>query len=329
MAKDEEQEDPREVPWHPRFAPAIVGHDAAALDFITSFNSGRPHHAWLIAGPSGIGKASFAYDLARFVLSQNQNEDQVLRWVHARAHPDLTVLERSLNDAKPRKLKAEISVDDSRKFIDFFARTSGNGGWRVGIVDAADDLNTESANALLKLVEEPPSKTLILLVCHAPGKLLRTLRSRCRKMPLEALSEQQASDVLRQLPLNPLPDAAALQTAISICGGRPGFALQLMGSEGAKAFQAFVSAKRLDAATRNTIGQHFATRALAQQDFDVFMGLFLEWLAERAHSSANPSLAALYSDLGKQQNIVGGYNLDRRTAVMDMLMQVDQALKAA
>jgi DNA polymerase III subunit delta' len=328
-AMADENEDPREVAWHPRFARTIIGHDAAKVQVKTAFDSGRPHHAWLITGVSGIGKASFAYNFARYVLSQTADAQQVERWLEARAHPDLAVLERSLNDSKPRKLRAEISVDDGRRFIDFFARTSGSGGWRVGLVDAADDLNTESANALLKLVEEPPSKTLILLVCHAPGKLLRTLRSRCRKLPLSPLSEEQAANVLQALPLEPPPAAGVLQTTISICGGRPGFALQLMGSEGAKAFHAFVSAKRLDAPTRNAVGQHFATRALATQDFEVFMGLFMEWLAAQAKASQSASLAALYSDLGRLQNVVGGYNLDRRTAVMDILAQVDHALKAA
>jgi DNA polymerase III subunit delta' len=325
----EENEDPREVPWHPRFAQSILGHDDALTAFKSAFTSGRPHHAWMITGPSGIGKASFAYHIARHVLSQNKDAAQVERWIHARAHPDLVVLERSLNDSKPRKLKAEISVDDGRKFIDFFARTSSSGGWRIGLVDAADDFNTESGNALLKLVEEPPAKALILLVCHAPGKILRTLRSRCRTLPLSPLTERETASVLQNLPLDPPPDATALQTATSICGGRPGFALQLMGSEGAKAFHAFKTAKRLDALTRNAIGQHFATRALAQHDFDVFMGLFLEWLAERTKTTANPQLASLYGELGQQQAIVGGYNLDRRTAIMDILTQVDQALKAA
>jgi DNA polymerase III subunit delta' len=327
MADD--SEDPREVPWHPRYATSIIGHDAAMTGFKAAFTSGRPHHAWLITGPSGIGKASFAYNVAKFVLSQHQDEPQVQRWIHARAHPDLAVLERTLNDAKPKKLRAEISVDDGRRFIDFFARTSGSGGWRVGLVDSADDLNTESANALLKLVEEPPSKTLILLTCDAPGKLLRTLKSRCRRLPLSALSGEQTARVLMSLPLEPALDPTALQRVLDICGGRPGFALQLLGSEGAKAFHAFTTAKRLDAATRNAIGFHFATRALAQQDFDVFMGLFLEWLAERAKVSQDAALAALYGHLTQQQNIVGGYNLDRRTAVMDILAQVDQALKAA
>ncbi len=325
----DEVEDPREVPWHPRFAGVVTGHEAAVAGFKASFASGRPHHAWLITGPMGIGKATFAYAMARHVLAQTMEARQVERWVHARAHPDMVVLERTFNDTKPRKLRAEIAVNDVRTFIDFFGRTSGGGGWRVGLVDAADDLNDESANALLKLVEEPPSKTLILLVCHAPGQLLRTLRSRCRRLPLSALSEQQAQDVLMNLPLQPAPDAARLQDAAAISRGRPGFALQIINSEGAKAFHSFKVAKRLDASLRASIGQHFASRAAAQQDFELFMGLLMEWLADRARQQSHSGLSALHSDLARQRAVVSGYNLDRRTAVMDALAQVDLALKAA
>ncbi len=321
--------DPREVAWHPRFSTSVLGHAEAQASFSRAFASGRPHHAWLLMGALGIGKATLAYAFARHVLSQSMKPEQVERWVHARAHPDLAVLERSFNDAKPRKLRAEISVDDVRAFIDFFARTSGSGGWRVGLVDAADDLNSESANALLKLVEEPPSKTLILLVCHAPGKLLRTLRSRCRKLPLSGLEDAQTLQVLQTLPLEPVVDLKALQQAALISGGSPGLALHLLRSEGAKAFQSFVAAKRLDAPMRLSIGQHFATRAAAQADFDVFMGLLLEWLATRARQNSNATLAKLHEDLSRQQSIVSGYNLDRRSAVMEALSLVDQALKAA
>ena len=325
----DEQEDPREVPWHPRFAGSVRGHDVAFAGFREAFASGRPHHAWLMTGPMGIGKATLGYAMARHVLSLTMRPEQVERWVHARAHPDLAVLERTLNDSKPRKLRAEISVDDGRKFIDFFSHTAGGDGWRVGLVDAADDLNTESANALLKLVEEPPSKSLILLVCHAPGKLLRTLRSRCRKLPLSALDIDQTQHVLAQLPLEPAVDVAKLSTAAQISGGSPGFALQLLNSEGAKAFQTFLAAKRLDAPVRNAVGQHFATRAAAVQDFEVFMGLLLEWVAGQARQNASARLASLHSTLAQQQNVVSGYNLDRRVAVMDALLQVDLALKAA
>jgi DNA polymerase III subunit delta' len=322
-------EDPREVPWHPRFASSVVGHEEAQAGFKLSFASGRPHHAWLMSGPKGIGKATLAYSLARHVLAQSMPPDQVQRWVHARAHPDLAVLERSFNDSKPRKLRAEISVDDVRSFIDFFARTSGGGGWRVGLVDAADELHTESANALLKLVEEPPAKTIILLVCHAPGKILRTLRSRCRKLLLSGLDNQHNINVLNALPLEPAVSPQVLSEAASISGGSPGFALQLLHSEGAKAFKTFILAKRLDAGVRQSVAQHFSTRAAAQQDFEVFFDLLLEWLAKQARNNANQALAKLHSDIARQRSIVAGYNLDRRVAVIEALTQVDLALKAA
>ena len=325
----EELDDPREVAWHPRFAPSVVGHAEAQASFVSSFASGRPHHAWLICGPKGVGKATLAYALARHVLSQSMPPEQVLRWVHARAHPDLAVLERSFNDSKPRKLRAEISVDDVRSFIDFFARTSSGGGWRIGLVDAADDLSTEAANALLKLVEEPPSKTIILLVCHAPGKILRTLRSRCRRLVTNGLSETENISVLNALPLDPVASPQVLAQAASISGGSPGLALQLMQSEGAKAFQTFLAAKRLDAGLRQAVAQHFSTRAAAQFDFDVFMDLLLEWLARQAKRGDSLAIARVYSDLSWQKSVISGYNLDRRVAVMEALAQVDLALKAA
>jgi DNA polymerase III subunit delta' len=329
VALAEDLEDPREVIWHPRFATHIVGHDEAFSSFKTSVDAGRPHHAWLIGGPQGIGKATLAYGMARYVLAKSMAPDQVDRWIGARAHPDMAVLERSFNDAKPRKLRAEISVDDVRRFIDFFARTSSGGGWRVGLVDAADDLSSESANALLKLVEEPPSKTIILLVSHTPGRVLRTLRSRCRRLPLGGLTEAENISVLNALPLEPAISPEALAQAARISGGSPGLALQLMGSQGAKAFQAFIAAKRLDAASRQAIGQYFSTRATAQYDVEVFFDLLLEWLALKAKSHSSQALATLHADLARQKAIVSGYNLDRRVAVMDTLAQVDLALKAA
>jgi DNA polymerase III subunit delta' len=329
VALADDLEDPREVAWHPRFAVATKGHDQARSAFLAAFKSGKPHHAWLLTGPSGIGKATLAYELARHVFSATMSEAQVKRWVHARAHPDLVVLERSFNDAKPKKLKGEISVDDVRKFNDFFARTSSNGGWRVGLVDCADDLNSESANALLKLVEEPPSKALILLVCHTPGRLLRTLRSRCRKLALSTLTNQLTAEVLTGLPLEPAINSKELLGAAEVSRGRPGFALQLLQSEGAKAFQAFAQAKRLDAAQRHAIGQYFAVRGTAPRDYEVFMGLLLDWLAIRASSTQHVALADLHSQLAEQQAVVSGYNLDRRISIMESLALVDHALKAA
>ncbi len=325
----EDLEDPREVAWHPRFAVTIVGHVEAQAAFKSSFASGRPHHAWLMSGAKGVGKATLAYALARHILADSMSPDQVLRWVHARAHPDLAILERSFNDSKPRKLRAEISVDDVRRFIDFFARTSSGGGWRVGLVDAADDLSSESANALLKLVEEPPSKTIILLVCHAPGKVLRTLRSRCRRLVLSGLSDVENMRVLSALPLEPVASPEVLTQASGISGGSPGLALELMQSQGAKAFQMFLAAKRLDAGLRQAVAKYFSTRAAAQFDYEVFIDLLLQWLSLQAKRNNNVAVANVFGELAQQRAVVSGYNLDRRVAVMDALTQVDLALKAA
>ena len=149
-------EDPREVPWHPRLAPKVLGHAQALETFTGAVASGKPHHAWLITGKKGCGKATLAYKLAEHVLSLTAPATSA-RWIAARAHPDLFVLEPALSDGKQKLPKRDISVDDARRMEAFFRHTASSTGWRIGLVDAADDLNTESANALLKLVEEPPT----------------------------------------------------------------------------------------------------------------------------------------------------------------------------
>lgn len=328
----EEPDDPREVPWHPRLAEKVLGHARAQDVFRSAFASGRPHHAWLMTGARGIGKATLAYKLAEEILTGG-HAGQSRRWIAARAHPDLFVLERSIGDQKPRRLRQEISVDDARRMSEFFARTSGSGGWRVGIVDCADDLNTESANALLKLIEEPPGKALILLVCHQPGRLLRTLRSRCMRLPLEALSDGDVETIVRALPLPAQPEQAALDTALRLSGGSPGRALELIDSEGARAFDAFTKAKHLTPATRIAIAGRFAQRQAAVGDFETFVDLLLEWLAREsaaaAASATGLKLAEAHRRIAELQAIAAGYNLDRRNAVIAALGLVEDALKAA
>lgn len=327
----EELEDPREVPWHPRFAAAVLGQDAALARFQDALATGRPHHAWLLTGPRGIGKATLAYKLAERVLSLS-SPAQTPRWIAARSHPDLFVLERGFNDSKPRRLRQEIVVEDARRMSDFFARTSGGGGWRLAIVDNADDLNTEAANAILKLVEEPPDKALILLLSNRPGRLLRTLRSRCRRLPLVPLDDATTLAVLRQLPM-PGSDDEALATAARLSGGSPGRALSLRDSLGAKAFDAFQKARTLNTQAKLQVAAHFAQRQAAVQDFDVFADLLLDWLAREAAANAGTgraaALARAYQDITASRAVMTGYNLDRRTAALNALAAIEDALKAA
>lgn len=193
---------PQEVPEadrfadapHPRETQTLYGHDAAERDFLDAWQSGRMHHAWLIGGPEGIGKATLAYRIARFVLAGGEGADglalpadhTVTRRVAALGHPDLIVVRRAWDEKpKPPRFKTVISVDEVRKAIHFFQMSAGAGGWRVAIVDAADEMNIQAENALLKTLEEPPQKSLLLLVSHAPGRLLPTIRSRCRRLLLQ------------------------------------------------------------------------------------------------------------------------------------------------
>jgi len=187
----------------PRETVALYGHAEAERALLDAYKSARIPHAWLIGGPPGIGKATLAYRLARFVFAHPDAhaaavqqaptlavaaEHPVARRIAAQAQGDLLVLERVLNE-QTGKLYTVIRVDDVRKAVPFFGSTAGGGGWRIAIVDAVDDLQREGANALLKVLEEPPPRALLLLISHAPGRELPTIRSRCRRLLLRPLAE--------------------------------------------------------------------------------------------------------------------------------------------
>jgi DNA polymerase-3 subunit delta' len=186
----------------------LFGHQEAEQALLQAYQSTRMPHAWLIGGPPGIGKATLAYRLARFVLAHPDPkstavqeatslgldpDDPVARRISAQAQGDLLVLERTVNE-QTGKLYTVIRVDDVRRSVGFFGSTAGEGGWRIAIVDAVEDLQREGANALLKVLEEPPARTLLLLISHAPGRELPTIRSRCRRLLLRALDD---ADVCR------------------------------------------------------------------------------------------------------------------------------------
>ncbi len=320
----ETQDDPREVPWHPRFAKRVLGHDDVIARFQQAVAAGKPHHAWLLHGPRGIGKATLAYHLAAHLLGGKDGQGR--QWIESRGHPDLFVLERQLNDSKPRKLKSEISVEDARGLASFLSRTAA-GEWRVVIIDAADDLNSESANAILKLVEEPPPKTVIFLVSHQPGRLLRTLKSRCLRVATSPLSAADVADIVRALPLDPQPASEDLSEAIEQSQGSPGVALILLRSPAAKAFAAFRKAGRLKNADILGIAAQAGGRGAGPDDFEIFTDLLLDWVANRAKDSGNANLAEAHAALGELARISEGFNLDRRQAIVAQLTLVNACLE--
>lgn len=210
---------------HPRETLSFVGHDAEEAALAVALTSGRMHHAWLLAGSKGLGKATLAYRFARAALGAKHlgprpldadPDDVVARRIAALSHPDLFVLRRGLNDrGKPRR---EITVDDARDLGAFFSLAPSEGGMRVAIIDCVDDLNRNAANAILKTLEEPPARSVLLLVCHAPGAALATIRSRCRRLALRSVGD----DLVRAA-----MGARTDEALVKLAKGRPGRAIAL------------------------------------------------------------------------------------------------------
>jgi DNA polymerase-3 subunit delta' len=195
----------------PRQNPELFGHAAAERRLLDAWASGRLPHAWLICGPRGIGKATLAYRFARFLLKAgdatggsgrpaslaSDPQDPVFRRVAAGGHADLLTVERGW-DKKRERRRGEIIVDDVRDVGAFLRLTPAEGGWRVVVVDSADEMNPNAANAILKVLEEPPRRAALLLVSHAPGRLLPTIRSRCCRLVLKPLAEDAVARLVRR-----------------------------------------------------------------------------------------------------------------------------------
>ncbi len=225
---------------HPRLAVRVIGHEAALARFASAMAEGRIPHACLITGPRGIGKATLAWCTARALLTAEPGASPtfrtdpghpVARRMAALAEPGLFLLRRPW-DAKAKRLKATIGVDEVRGLKGFFALSRPDGGWRAVIVDAADDLTQAAANALLKLLEEPPERTVFLLVAHRPNGLLPTIRSRCRLVPLAPLPDDELDAVLSATPLDPALQDTARPALVALAGGSAGLAVQLNGLDG-------------------------------------------------------------------------------------------------
>src|SRR5258708_13384299 len=229
-----------------RGTAALCGHRAAEAALLSAYRSGRIPHAWLIGGAAGIGKATLAYRMARFVLAHRNPlapdvqraetlsvdpSDPVARHVAAGAHGGLLTLERTLNDKGV--MRTVITVDETRETISFFGSTAAVDGWRVCIVDTVDELNPNAANALLKILEEPPRQSLFLLASHAPARVLPTILSRCRKLLLRPLATEDVIHAAAEAASLAIDDPA-LSVAAGAAEGSVARALTLMGGDALK-----------------------------------------------------------------------------------------------
>jgi DNA polymerase-3 subunit delta' len=282
----------------PRANPNLYGHAAAEQALLDAYNTGRLAHAWLLCGPRGIGKATLAYRFARFVLSQAggaaggglfdaaappsslalDEESPVFRRVAAGGHADLLTIERSTDDRG--RLRSEIVVDDARAVAGFLHLTPAEGGWRIVVIDGVEEMNRSAANAVLKIVEEPPAQALILLVSHAPGRLLPTLRSRCRRLALAPLDEAIIQRILaEQRPHLASDDARALAR---LAEGSAGRALELADQGGLGLLRELLalldSLPRLDVAALYKLADRMGG-AEGEAAFRTVTELLLWWLA--------------------------------------------------
>ncbi|MEM8688209.1 MAG: DNA polymerase III subunit delta' [Pseudomonadota bacterium] len=334
-------------PLHPRLTRSLRGHEAAEQRLLDAYLSGRMHHAWILGGPAGIGKATLAYRFATFVLANPDPasllaapqsldvdaENLVARRIVAQAHPDLLLVTPAW-DQRNKRFKTEITVAEARQASSFFARTAGEGGWRVCIVDPAARMNPNAANALLKILEEPPERALFLLIADAPGRLLRTIRSRCLRLDLKPLEEDITAQVLQDLALrDPALDLSNAAQIAALAGGSPGRAIQMVRDGGYKRFEEFLAIAKglpnLNPKACLKLAQQLAARNAAQE-FLQFCELLLSWLPEHIAKAARSGAAqpevrhpgawaGAYDEINRSLRQVNALNLDKQAAILSVL----------
>ncbi len=336
MARRPEKAEPDEndggLP-RPRETTVLFGHDDAERAFVAARRSGRMPHAWLIGGEPGIGKATFAYRIARFVLAHPdpsqapaastlalEPDHRTVRRIAVNAHSDLLALERTVSETTG-KLRTVISVDQVRRLSTFFGSTAGEGGWRVCIIDSADELQyPQGSNALLKMLEEPPPQSLFLLVSHAPGRLLPTIRSRCRRLTLRPLGQ---ADVVQAAAaaLGAGADHQALVAAAAAARGSVSRAIALAGGPmlalREKVAELLRALPAPDPRALHALGDQLdRDRGLTE----VFTGAVRDWLSARldAETGNLPRLARiaeLWERLNRAARDAEIYNLERKPLV--------------
>ena len=328
----------------PHQTTVLFGHADAEQALLAAYRGGRMPHAWLIGGQPGIGKATLAYRLARFVLAhpdpasaevQNATslgvdpDHPVARRMAVNAQGDLLVLERVINP-QTGKLFQNIRVVDVKRTVGFFGSTAGEGGWRIAIVDPIDDLQRDGANALLKILEEPPPRTLLLLISQSPGRELPTIRSRCRRLLLRPLA---ADDVARALAAATGAAAGDLQQAAEASGGSPGRALRLIDGP-ALALRGRVLDLMGQLPNPDPRALHALGDALSGTDpesLETFVDLVNGWLADRLDAridAGQMNKAALaWERINRAARDVDAYNLERKPLVFAVFKELAEAAR--
>ena len=349
----------------PREVDSLFGHEAAKAEFSEALRSGRLHHAWLLAGPEGVGKATLAYHLARDVLARGEEmsdhasvtaDHPVFRKVAGLGHPNLLLIRRSWND-KTKRYSQWIGVDEVRRLRTFLGHSAGDAGWRVVIVDRADDLNQNAANALLKGLEEPPPRTLFLLVATVEGRIPVTIRSRCRILRVGALGDDDLDQAVRAALVRDdhEVEAETLATALPLSQGSVRRALELATGEGIafhrEIVAAFARLPELDAGGTHKLAERlrgggggFGDSEQLQLFVSLLLGLMERMIRTAATGEGSigeeralatrllnrrslPQWVETWEAIGRAKAEVASLNLDRGLLVLETFHRLQQVAR--
>lgn len=323
--------------------PLLVGHSEAASMLAGAYRAGKLHHGLLFAGPPGIGKATLAFHLACHLFTHPDTAtapetlgtpdpaSQAFRLVAQDAHPSLLHLTRPYVE-RDKKFKTVITVDEIRRVHRFLSLTSHDGGYRVVIVDPADDMNISAANALLKSLEEPPPRTAFILITHSLGRLLPTIRSRCQIVRLNPLDPDDLGSLLRALGVEGEGDEMLAERAQG--SARNAVLLtQFGGAEIVEALDRIVAARAFDIAEAQRLGDAVSGRD-RQVQFTIFNRAVLDLVAARAAQSADEGdtqganrMAELWDDMNSAIRDTETYNLDRKQHVIGLAARLQAAFR--
>jgi DNA polymerase III subunit delta' len=336
---------------HPRENYHCFGHAETERQFILSYLSGHLPQAFIIGGPPGVGKATLAWRLARFLLANPDPaaaggaarvdvapEHPVSRQMAALAHPDLVLLRREWNE-KDKRFFTEIRVEDVRRAIHMFQQAAGQGGYRICILDRAEDLNPSSANALLKLIEEPPPRSLFLLIAQRPGQMLATLRSRCQKILLKPLAAMDIAKIVAALgPPWSAAGEAQLEAAIARAQGSIHRVLRLLDERGIELDtnlgRMLDDLPRIDWSEVHALADRIAARTNGN-DYETMLAAVDAWLDARVRDGARTlpgdrarglaPYALVWEKLREAARETETFNLDKRPFVLSLFADLAAA----
>ena len=340
----------------PNNNPILQGHEKAEEILLDAWKRNALHNSWLISGIEGIGKATLAYRFARFLLSADENkresytslnvsqDNPIYRLIANNSHPDLKVLERDYTETDRKKIlksiksgeqlseeeqknlkrSAFIKVDEVRTVNEFLSKRSSNDGWRVVIIDSIDDMNTASANAILKILEEPPHKALMLLISHNPARLLATIKSRCAKLPLLPLEDKVLSSLIRRY--RPELEEQDVKELTELCSGSIGKAIRYAEHDAIEIYERLV--KVTSAANKPKLAEQLSfcdENSSSEDNYELCKELFLKRITERIkRDKEKEELAKLWEKAVQMFDETERLNMDKKQVLQQLVYNLSK-----